>query len=175
MRFLSTHTYVKALVEELLRLPTRDLPVEEPENLVFLRGQRFRQESLQQVGQPGGPTLPYQLTWAEQSMDPRELFRYAIDALLPGLTAMPDQQMWTALENVLADGRHVFDYGLWGLLNKVLSHEAYTLGRAVGGYDCLALNYNAADSRSPTSSSFRERPTPPSWTASSRCRPGSPR
>lgn len=145
MRFLSTHTYVKALVENLLRLPTRDLPVEEPENLVLLRGQRFRQQSLQQIGQPGGATLPYQLTWAEQSMDPRELFRYAIDALLPGLTAMTDQDIWTALEDVLVDGRHVFDYGFWGLMNKVLSHEAYTLGRAVGGYDCLALNYNAAD------------------------------
>jgi monoamine oxidase len=145
MRFLSTHTYVKALVHNLLRLRTRDLPVEEPENLVLLRGQRLRQQSLQQVGQPGGPTLPYQLTWAEQSMDPRELFRYAIDALLPGLTAMDDRQIWTTLEDTLVDGRHVYDYGLWALLNKVLSHEAYALGRAIGGYDCLALNYNAAD------------------------------
>ena len=145
MRFMSTHTYVKALVDNLLRLRTRSFPVDEPENLAYLRGQRFRQNSLQQVGAPGGPVLPYQLTWAEQSMDPRQLFRYAIDALLPGLTAMDDQQIWTALENVMVNGQHVYDYGFWDLLNEVLGQEAYTLGRAIGGYDCLALNYNAAD------------------------------
>jgi monoamine oxidase len=145
MRYMSTHTYVKALVENKLRLRTRLFPVDEPENLVYLRGQRYREQDLANCGSPGGPTLPYDLTQAERSVDPRVLLRNAIDAMLPGLTDMGSKQMWDVLRKAKVDGRHIYDYGLWNLVDKALSYEAYMLGRIVGGYDCLTLNYNAAD------------------------------
>jgi hypothetical protein len=145
MRYMSTHTYVKALVENKLRLRTYEFPVNLPENLVYLRGQRYRLADIAQCGTPGGPTLPYGLSWAERSVDPRNLLGNALDAILPGLTTMGATEMWEVLRNAKVDGRHIYDYGLWNLVNKALSYEAYQLGRVVGGYDCLTLNYNAAD------------------------------
>jgi monoamine oxidase len=145
MRYMSTHTYVKSLVENKLRLRTRAFPVDEPENLVYLRGERFREQDLTNCGTPNGPTLPYNLSWSEREGDPRNLISNAIDAMLPGLTAMNAEQMWATLRSAEVDGRHMYNYGLWDLVNKALSYEAYSLARVVGAYDCLTMNYNAAD------------------------------
>ena len=145
MRYMSTHTYVKALVENKLHLRTRPFPVDEPENLMYLRGQRFREQEIQACGTTGGPTLPYGLTWGEQQCDPRSLLGNALDALIPGLTSMDSATMWKTLKTFKVDGKHIYDYGLWNLVAKTLSYEAYTLARNVGGYDCLTMNYNAVD------------------------------
>jgi hypothetical protein len=145
MRYMSTHTYVRSLVENKLRLRTRAFPVDEPENLMYLRGQRFHERDLAAVGTPGGPELPYDLSWSERVGDPRDLISNAIDAMLPGLTSMNGNDMWATLKKAEVDGRRIYDYGLWNLINKALSYEAYGLGRVVGGYDCLTLNYNAVD------------------------------
>ncbi len=145
MRYMSTHTYVKALVENKLRLRTKPFPVDENENIAYLRGRRYRLSELATCGQPGGPTLPYDLSWSERSADPSSLISDAIDALLPGLTAMDEKRLWETLRKAKIDGRHVYDYGLWNLVDKVLSYEAYELARNIGGYDCLTMNYNAAN------------------------------
>ncbi|MGZ6908146.1 MAG: flavin monoamine oxidase family protein [Acidimicrobiia bacterium] len=144
MRYMSTHTYVKALVENKLRLRTRPFPVDVPENIAYVRGQRFRLGDLQSCGQPGGPVLPYNLGWSERG-DPNYLLGNALNALIPGLTSMDPKTMWKTLKTVRVDGEHVYDYGLWNLVAKVMSYEAYTLARAIGGYDCLTMNYNAVD------------------------------
>jgi monoamine oxidase len=141
---MSTHTYVKALVENKLRLRTRPFPVDVPENIAYVRGHRFRLGDLPNCGQPGGPELPYTLGWSERG-DPNLLLGNALDALIPGLTQMDPKTMWKTLKTVKIDDRHVYHYGLWNLVTKVMSYEAYTLARAIGGYDCLTMNYNAVD------------------------------
>jgi monoamine oxidase len=145
MRYMSTHTYVKALVENKLRLRTHPFPVDEPQSIAYLRGERFREADLPNCGTPGGPTLPYNLSWSERVGDPRNLLGNALDALIPGLTAMDPAKMWKTLKTVKVDGKHIYDYGLWNLVAKTLSYEAYTLARAIGGYDCLTMNYNAVN------------------------------
>jgi monoamine oxidase len=145
MRYKSTHTYVKALVENKLRLRTRPFLVEEPENLAYLRGRRVRLQDLPNFGKPGGPDLPFNLSWAERVGDPRHLVGNALDALIPGLTSMDLKTVWKTLKTAKVDGKAIYDYGLWNLVAKTLSFEAYTLARAIGGYDCLTMNYNAVD------------------------------
>jgi monoamine oxidase len=145
MRYRSTHTNVKALVENKLRLRTRPFPVGEPENLAYLRGRRVRLRDLPNFGKPGGPDLPFDLSWAERAGDPRDLLGNALNTLIPGLTSMDPETMRKTLKAAKVDGKRIYDYGLWNLVAKTMSFEAYTLARAVGGYDCLTMNYNAVD------------------------------
>jgi hypothetical protein len=145
MRYKSTHTYVKALVENKLRLRTRPFPVDEDENLVYLRGQRVRLQDLPNFGKPAGPELPFNVSWAERVGDPRNLLGNALHELIPGLTRADPETMLKSLKTAKVDGKPLYQHGLWCLLAKTLSFEAYTLARAIGGYDCLTMNYNAVD------------------------------
>ena len=145
MRYKSTHTYVKALVENKLRLLRRPFPVDEDENLAYLRGRRVRLQDLPNFGKPGGPDLPFNLSWAERVGDPRHLLGNALHTLIPGLNRADPKTMLKFLKTAKVDGKPLYQHGLWSLLAKTLSFEAYTLARAIGGYDCLTMNYNAVD------------------------------
>jgi hypothetical protein len=145
MRYKSTHTYVKALVENKLRLRTYPFLVNEDENLVYLRGQRVRLGDLPNFGKPGGPDLPFNLSDAERVGDPRNLFENALRGLIPGLIPADPETLLKTLKAAKVHGKHLYDDGLWSLAAKTLSFEAYTLARAIGGYDCLTMNYNAVN------------------------------
>ena len=78
-------------------------------------------------------------------MDPGALLGWAVDQLIPGATKMPARQLRAFLQKYEIDGRHVSDWGFWNLLARGLSHEAYELARASGGYDTPLMNWNALD------------------------------
>jgi monoamine oxidase len=145
MRYKSTHTHVKALVENKLQLRTRPFPVDDDQNLVYLRGRRVRLNDLPNFGKPGGPDLPFHVKDTERVGDPRDLLVNALHTLIPGLTPADPETMLETLKAKKVHGKPLHDYGLWSLVAKALSFEAYTLARAIGGYDCLTMNYNALD------------------------------
>ena len=140
MRFTSDQALVVGLINEL-HLATHPFPVEEPDNINYLRGVQVRQKDFADPG----VKLPYTLDWAERGMNPDDLLAYAVDQVIPGATEMASAQLRKFLEDYVLQGRHVYDWGFWNLLACGLSHEGYELARATGGYDTPLMNWNALD------------------------------
>lgn len=140
MRFTSNQPLVCGLIQQL-ELATHPFPVSEGPNINYLRGKAVRQE---QFADPK-VSLPYNLAWAEQGMDPDSLLGWAIDQVIPGATKMESKRLRPFLEKYKLGGRHLYDWGFWNLLARGLSHEGYELARATGGYDTPLLNWNALD------------------------------
>src|SRR5690349_14128771 len=65
MRYLTSHSHVRSLVEEVLRLEWEPFVADQPNNLVYLRRKRFRRS---QFSNPAVP--PYDLDKSEQKLDP---------------------------------------------------------------------------------------------------------
>jgi hypothetical protein len=140
MRYMSTQKYVRSLIENELELEVRLLPVDEPENVAYLRGRHLR---LAELADPD--KVPYQVDWAERGQPPSSLVSYAMDQIIPGVTKMHGAQLWDALKSFMIDGRHVYEHGFWNLLALSLSREGYMFAQQSGGYDTTMLNWNAAD------------------------------
>lgn len=140
MRFTPAQPLVGGLIEEL-HLATHPFPVGEGTNINYLRGVHIRQ---QEFADPT-KTLPYDLAWAEQGMDPGSLVSWAVNQVIPGATTMGAAKLRKFLEGYKVEGRHVYDWGYWNLIARGLSHEGYELARASGGYDTPLLNWNALD------------------------------
>ena len=140
MRFMSTQTRITALVERKLKLATHPLEVFEPQNLNYMRGQRFRNAEL-----AAGANVPYNLTWAERGQHIDALLGGVLDQIIPGVTKMSGDALRRLLATYKVDGRSIFDWGFWNLLARGMSHEAYELARVTSGYDTPMLNWNAYD------------------------------
>ncbi len=140
MRYMSSQTLVRSLIENKLGLAIRPLPVDEPENIAYLRGTHLR---LSEFADP--EKVPYRLDWAEKGQPPSNLVSFAIDQIIPGVTKMHGEELWETLRTFTIDGRHVYEHGFWNLLARGMSREAYTFAQQSGGYDTTMLNWNAAD------------------------------
>jgi monoamine oxidase len=148
MRYTSEQPIVRSLVENELNLPHYQQVVDEPENIVYLRGKQIRFKDTQDAHH-----LPYDLDWAERQQllagskaDPSGLIAWAIGQVLPGtLTAKSSQELEKYLQTVTVDGTPLYHHGFWNLLARAMSNEAYELARAMVGYDILGSNANAVD------------------------------
>ena len=141
MRFESIHTLVRSLVENVFKLPVTQLDVTEQGNIAYLRGRHLRQSQL------NDPTaLPYHLKWGEQGRTPGQLLtEYALNQIIPGATTMTPAKLAEAARTAHFDGRPLWQQGLWNVMARVLSAEAYEFGINGMGYDSLVSNWNAAD------------------------------
>lgn len=140
MRYLSSQTYIRSLVENKFQLSTYLLPVEENENLAYVRGKRMRIADL-----TNADAIPYDLAWSERGRNPDNLISYAINQIIPNVTQQHGKPLEHTLDTFLFEGRHIRHYGFWNLLARSLSTEAFEFARDVGGYDTTSLNWNAAD------------------------------
>jgi hypothetical protein len=144
MRYVSSQTLVKSLVENVLKLCRYQQVVYNPDTLVYLRGKRFR------FGQVQDPAiLPYQLDWSESQFvtqnDPSGLIPWAISKILPGVNHYTGAALEKYLREARIDGTPLYEHGFWNLLARTLSPEAYSIARTMIGYDCLGSNANAVD------------------------------
>ena len=119
MRYMSSQTLVRSLVENKLRLATCPQVVSEPENLAYLRGRHLRTSELADPGK-----LPYHLDWAERGRNPDDLVSYAIDQVIPGVTTLRGDKLMALLKTFKVQGQHVYDHGFWNLLALPMSREA---------------------------------------------------
>jgi hypothetical protein len=144
MRYVSSQTLVRSLVENVLNLPRYEQVVYNPDTIVYLRGERFR---FSQVQDPA--LLPYRLDWAEAQFvsqnDPAGLIPWAISKILPGVNQFTGAALDEYLREARIDGTPLYEHGFWNLLARTLSPEAYALARTMIGYDCLGSNANAVD------------------------------
>jgi hypothetical protein len=144
MRYVSSQTLVRSLVENVLKLCRYEQVVYNPDTIVYLRGERFR---FSQVQDPA--VLPYRLDWSEQQFvtqnDPAGLIPWAIGKILPGVNQYTGDALEKYLQEARIDGTPLYEHGFWNLLARTLSPEAYSIARTMIGYDCLGSNANAVD------------------------------
>jgi monoamine oxidase len=146
MRYVSSQTLIRSLVENELKLPRHEQVVDDPNNIAFLRGKHLR------VGQLGqASALPYQLEaseayWLEQkSSTPAGLIGWALGQILPQVASLTGDALVKYLQSAQVDGTPLYQHGFWNLLARAMSPEAYALARTTVGYDSLGANANAVD------------------------------
>jgi monoamine oxidase len=140
MRYLSSQTLVKSLVEDELRLPTKLQVVDRDENLAYLRGRRLRHAELLDA-----KVLPYTLDWDERGKSLKDLMGTALARIVPGVKTTPPAQLRALLDAFRLDDKPLYQHGFWNVVARAMSHEAYALATATVGYDSLGANGNAVD------------------------------
>lgn len=153
MRYVSSQTLVKSLVENKFKLKTHQQAVDEPNNLCYLRGKRIRNGDLDNPKK-----LPYNLSKKEKKWLSKvpylntaaNLLSYAVQQVLPGITnsdLLKEGKMREWLRSQVDPNTNVplYKTGFWNLIAPVLSNEAYELAITTVGYDCLGFNTNAVD------------------------------
>jgi monoamine oxidase len=144
MRYVSSQTLVKGLIENELKLPRYKQVVYNPDTIVYFRGERLRFSDVQNPA-----ALTCNLNWAEAQFvaqnDPAGLIPWAIGKLLPGVNQLHGDDLHDYLQNAEIDGTPLYQHGFWNLLARALSPDAYAVARTLIGYDCLGSNANAVD------------------------------
>ncbi len=145
MRYVSSQTLVRSLIENKLKLDKTEQVVYRPENIAHLRGQLLR---FSQVTDP--EALPYDLQWAEaqwvsQKNDPSGLIGWAITRIFPQVGTLHGDALQAFLQTAEVDCIPLYQHGFWNLIARALSSEGYQLSKTLVGYDCLGNNANAVD------------------------------
>ena len=142
MRFRSRHVLVNELVKRFA-IATEPMPVSEPDNIAYLRGQWLRQKELSDPGK-----IPYHLRAVERDLLPQNLLMVALKQIVPNCEALAGQDfaaLQKEMQTATFDGEPLHTLGFWNVLARILSPDAYAFVRDSGGYDCLVSNWSAAD------------------------------
>lgn len=142
------HSRMQKLVEQELGLSYHRQLVDAPENIAFLRGRILR---MKELGDPA--RLPYffspsEMAWlsAVPSRTPAGLVGRVLAQLIPGIEAKASNADFRKyLSDVKIDGQPLWQLGLWNLLFRGMSPDAYISARNTIGYDSLLGNFNALD------------------------------
>lgn len=145
MRYVSSQTLVRSLVENDLKLPRHEQVIDQPKNLAYVRGVRLRFEDLTDPSK-----LPYALTdaeadWIAEGNDPSGLIGWALEQIFPEVATLSGKQLEDFLRQATLDGEPVYQQGFWNIISRALSFEGYQLCRTAVGYDSLGSNANAVD------------------------------
>lgn len=136
---LSTHRLVVEATDAL-GLAREPLLGGDPHNLLFLRGRRFRAD---QWSDPDA--VPYELADGERGRTPEEIFGAAVERVVPGLGEMSAAEWDRAKREAEFEGRPLHEVGLWNLLERLVSPEAFRLIADAGGFRTEFQNWNAAE------------------------------
>lgn len=120
-----------------------DFPVDEPQNLAYLRGTYLRLADFTTAPEK----VPYHLSFLERGGSAGTILLNAIEQLVPGITnpALNDEQRHQITREATFEGQPLYKLGFWNLLLRVISGEAFQLGVDAGGYSSTLSNWNAAD------------------------------
>jgi monoamine oxidase len=145
MRYVSSQTLVRSLIENKLNLPRHEQIVDMPQNIAHMRGRHLRTSETTDPSR-----LPYKLQWIEKSYleaknDPSSLMGWAITQILPEVANLNGTALHQFLQSAEVDGVPLYHHGFWNLLARAMSSEAYQLSKTLIGYDCLGNNANAVD------------------------------
>lgn len=150
MRILeNTQPLIVALLKELNRIlpkkdkiETYDFPVDQPQNIAYLRGIHLRLSDFTEHPDK----VPYHLSFLEKGGTAGSIIVNAINQIIPGITSEMDQQKRKIMaQEATFDGKPLWQQGFWNVLMRVITGEAYQLGVDAGGYNSTLINWNAAD------------------------------
>jgi len=125
------------------RIETFLFPVDEPENIAFLRGVHLRLSDFTQ--RPA--EVPYRLGFLERGQAASTIIINALERIVPGITArgLTEADRRKMTQRATFDGKPLHEQGFWQVLIRVISGEAYQLGLDAGGYQTTLTSWNAAD------------------------------
>ncbi|WP_343689273.1 FAD-dependent oxidoreductase [Chitinophaga sp.] len=120
-----------------------DFPVDEPQNLAYLRGEYLRLVDF--VTNPN--KVPYNMSFLEKGNGPGTIIVNAIEQIVPGITnpELTEDQRREMTREASFDGIPLYKWGFWNLLYRVISSEGYQFSMDAGGYDSTLVNWNASD------------------------------
>ena len=146
MRYVSSQTLARSLIENELKLARHEQVVDDPNNIAFLRGKYLRMNQLQDAS-----ALPYDLSageayWLKQkNSSSAGLIGWALSQILPEVQSLNGEALENYLRSALIEGTPLYQHGFWNLLARAMTPEAYALARTTVGYDALGSNANAVD------------------------------
>ncbi len=125
------------------QIETYDFPVDEPQNIAYLRGSYLRLSDFTQHPNK----VPYNLTFLEKGGSAGTIIIGAIEQIVPGITnsSLNEEKRRQMAQNACFAGKPLHEQGFWNVLSRVISGEAYQLGVDAGGYNSTLSNWNAAD------------------------------
>lgn len=151
MRILqNAQPLIVALIDELNKqlpreqqITTYKFPVDEDQNIAYLRGVYLRLSDFTQ--EPN--KVPYNLSFLEKGGTPGGIIVNAIEQIVPGITdpKLSEADRKRLARNAHFDGKPLHEQGFWNVLYRVISGEAYQFGIDAGGYNSTLSNWNAAD------------------------------
>ncbi|BAY89509.1 MULTISPECIES: flavin monoamine oxidase family protein [unclassified Tolypothrix] len=120
-----------------------DFPVDQPENIAYLRGVYLRLSDFSNEPEK----VPYYLSFLERGHSAGNIIINAIEQIVPGITDpnLNESQRRQMAQNASFGERPLWEQGFWNVLIRVISGEAYELGVDAGGYNSTLTNWNAAD------------------------------
>ncbi|MFL6234209.1 MAG: flavin monoamine oxidase family protein [Thermoanaerobaculia bacterium] len=125
------------------QIVTYPFPVDQPQNLAYLRGVYLRL-----VDFTTRPHLvPYHLTFQETGKTSGTIMVDAIEQIVPGITSssLNEEQRQRMAREASFAGVPLYRQGFWNVLMRVVSGEAFQFSVDSGGYDSTLSNWNAAD------------------------------
>lgn len=137
---------LETLEEELPageRIELYDFPVDQPQNIAYLRGIHLRLSDFTQ----NPDKIPYQLSFLECGGTPGSIILNAIEQIVPGITqpGLNEYERRRMARDATFAGLPLYMQGFWNVLLRVISGEAFQLGVDAGGYNSTLTNWNAAD------------------------------
>ncbi len=125
------------------KIETYPFPVDEPQNIAYLRGTYLRLADF--TLHPN--KVPYNLPFLEKGGTAGTIIINAIEQIVPGITnpSLNEDQRRQMCQNAYFSGRRLYEQGFWNVLGRVISGEGYQLGVDAGGYSTTLSNWNAAD------------------------------
>ncbi|MES2112365.1 MAG: FAD-dependent oxidoreductase [Bacteroidota bacterium] len=120
-----------------------DFPVDEPQNIAYLRGVYLRLSDF--ASKPD--KVPYKLSFLEKGGSPGGIIVNAIEQIVPGITnpKLTEEERRQMTQEAVFAGEPLYKQGFWNVLYRVISGEAYQFGMDAGGYNSTLSNWNAAD------------------------------
>lgn len=154
MRYVSSQPIVPDLVDHL-GLQSGPFPVDEPQNLVYLRQHRF---TLSQFADPA--VVPYDLPTAIRGMTPDNALSSVIERFVPDAATM-DHQAWDKIKpTASADGRLLYNTGFWNLLLDAIGQEGWRFLHDGLGYSSVVDNVNTVEAMESNEADFVGTPAP---------------
>jgi monoamine oxidase len=150
MRIMNSQVRINALITALNKelpknkqIKTYPFPVDQPQNIAYLRGVHLRLSEL--TSNPN--KVPYQLNFLEKGSTSGSIITNALEQIIPGITnpSLTEEERIEMSANAVFDGKPLYAQGFWNVLYKVISGEAYQFSLDSGGYNTTLLNWNAAD------------------------------
>jgi monoamine oxidase len=154
MRYVTSQPIVPQLVDHL-RLRSGPFPVDEPQNLVYLRQHRF---TLSQFADPA--VVPYDLPAAIRGMTPDNALSSVIERYVPDAATM-DHQSWDKIKpTAKAGGRFLYNIGFWNLLLDAIGQEGWTFLHDGLGYGSVVDSVNTIEAMESNEADFVGSPPP---------------
>jgi len=134
---------LNALLPTDEQIDTYDFPVDEAQNIAYLRGVYLRLSDFKEHPDK----VPYHLSFLEKGGTAGSIIVNAINQIVPGITdpGLTDAKRRRMVRRATFGGEPLYKQGFWGVLMRVITGEAYQLSANAGGYNSTLTNWNAAD------------------------------